>query len=298
MSAVSENLEPMKKKEKRRAKKRDQVDDPDQKQEDVQPNVIVTEKTLLHCAFCDGVLVNISFGCSCGENIEFKNFCEKCDKNVVKTCSKCKKEYVSKTKISLSTHRCNYFFDILLGTFTVFCFAFLLAPLDILAATSLKPYLPNQEFHLYQNGMPGDDVWMSNLMFPGANILLVPDIFYVVVLSLAYFVLVCGPCHESNANWFSELSYWKKRLFSPLIICGALAFHGLGNIHYQFWCSTSVIPKENCFAVFNWKSFQMWLSGLIIVGVCFFCVVGLVKLFKWLFITKKHEIVIRPLPKD
>ena len=246
------------------------------------------------CAVCDKDTKNVSYECLCKNNIVFENCCDTCSVNLVKKCAECGKEYSFdvKTKFLLTTRRCNYFFDILLGTFTVLCVAFLLAPMDILAATSLKTYLPNQEFHLYYDN-PRDSVWMSNLMFPGANIQVVPDIFYVIFISLAYFCMVCGPF--SVPMWLSEQTYSKKRLFVPLIIPIAFMFHVLGNVHYHFWCGVGVIPKQNCFIVFTWKSFQMWLSGFIIVAICLGCALGLFFLFKWLFIAKKKEIVVREL---
>lgn len=128
-----------------------------------------------------------------------------------------------------------------------------------------------REFVVVQNG--------SKLLFPGNSVSLVLDLLYpplpilVILMGLIFF--------------FSELFYWMTydptnkffknlKWYSSIVPVALILFHLFGNFHYQFYCAVKVIPEENCFWMFDYRSLLTGPAGIIgcmpIFGVlyCFY----------------------------
>lgn len=109
----------------------------------------------------------------------------------------------------------------------------------------------------------------SFLVFPGADkINDILDMFYLIVITtlfilLPVIVVAIVARREYYEPRYQELlsRYWRLLfLFIPII---SLIFHLFGNFFYQFYCDVKVIPSENCFWMFDYRSFLMGFAGII-----------------------------------
>lgn len=223
------------------------------------------------------------------------------------SCVYCQTDYVVRYKktLSCSTKRCSFFWDGILFVFSLLLTVFFIAPFDILTSTSTtlaSSHVLKHEFTLYNETlfsmMPllNKHTGPSFLLFPGAAVEDVVDILYIVTTGLVLMILLILGCMMVIFGWNKvyHAARWKKRIVAVCTIFTVLAFHLFGNVHYRFYCGIGVIPPENCFYLFDWRSFYMWFSGLFIVGLPLSALIGLVFLFKWLFVTKKRQIVSSP----
>lgn len=222
--------------------------------------------------------------CSCGQVVPICMNLSKQEK--IQHCA-CGRAYVvdETTFCVCSTDRLSYLIDILIVLVCAVAAVFLVAPMDILVSIFPRVAFPNQAFVLASSSA-------SFVLFPGVYVDSYLDCLYILAEWMVFFSL-CYAEFMTIRFYFSTLSRAQRRAIAPLFVLHLLVFHALGNVHYGFYCAIGVIPRVNCFAMFDWKSFQMWFGGAVIVAVCAAVVGGIVFGLKWLFIARVQRLVVR-----
>lgn len=107
----------------------------------------------------------------------------------------------------------------------------------------------------------------SFLLFPGLTAHMMIDVFYLAfstLLIMVVFPLTIVLNYDSYkyhvlVEKFEK--YWK--FLTLLIPVTTLILHLFGNFYYQFYCDIKVIPQENCFWMFDYRSFLTGVAGII-----------------------------------
>jgi len=133
--------------------------------------------------------------------------------------------------------------------------------------------LMRQEFHVVIDR--GDK--MSWMVFPGTELDSIIDILYIIAAGLIQLIIV----FEFFCYTFDEFFSWKDVDFDEFFL-GAIIFpllaaiyHLFGNLHYQFYCTVGMLPEENCFWMFDYRSLIMGPAGLIGSAIIVILTVGI-----------------------
>lgn len=141
----------------------------------------------------------------------------------------------------------------------------------------------------------------SFLLFPGSKAHLVVDGLYLALWGLCVLVIVftwlCAIFQE-NTDDFGR--YW--RFLSLLVPFCCMICHIFGNFHYQFYCAVGAIPQENCFWMFDYRSFLAGPAGIMAISIAGL-ILSIIFWYTYQIVTCRmffDEVIIAPelLPKN
>lgn len=128
----------------------------------------------------------------------------------------------------------------------------------------------------------------STILFPGAQGVSVA-IDFVFFVGFPFAIIFFGTLlyFASSSTSFSSVCRNDARQLSRywfvLVTIGTPVFvlllHACGNFHYQLWCACGVIPSDNCFWLFDVRSFLAGWAGLIGLSALLLLLCGLGTLF-------------------
>lgn len=107
----------------------------------------------------------------------------------------------------------------------------------------------------------------SFLLFPGSKAHLVVDglylAFWIACTVVIVFAWLCAIFQDPKTDDFGR--YW--RFLSLLVPFCSMICHIFGNFHYQFYCAVGAIPQENCFWMFDYRSFLTGPAAIMAISI-------------------------------
>ena len=106
----------------------------------------------------------------------------------------------------------------------------------------------------------------SFLLFPGSQASLVVDGLYLALYGLCVLWLGTMCLFIMTSEKTDDVGrYW--RFLSLLVPFCCMICHIFGNFHYQFYCAVGAIPQENCFWMFDYRSFLAGPAAIMAISI-------------------------------